>query len=61
MKREYKKPTMLAIELQHQHQILTVSNVIPPGQPNEPAGVHRRLGNNSDDLDDEEYWEEDTW
>jgi len=55
------KPTMLVEELQHRHQILTVSSgtVIPPGQPNEPAGVHRRFGNNADDLDEEEYWEED--
>ena len=52
---------MLVEELQHQHQILTVSSgtVIPPGQPNEPAGVHRRFGNNADDQDEEEYWEED--
>ena len=39
MKHTYRKPAMYVAELQLQQQLLDGSNVIPPGQPNEPAAA----------------------
>ena len=40
MKKNYQKHTLQVVQLQQQTQLLQGSgDVIPPGQPNEPAGA----------------------
>lgn len=42
MKKNYQKPTLLVVQLQQQTQVLQAGSeydVIPPGQPNEPAAA----------------------
>ena len=56
MKKTYVKPTMFVAQLRQQHIICNSEvDVIPPGQPNQPAGARRR----GHDVWDEEEEEED--
>ena len=56
MKKIYIQPTTIVAEIQQQHIICNSEvDVIPPGQPNQPAGARRR----GHDVWDEEEEEED--
>jgi hypothetical protein len=47
MKKNYQKPTLQVVQLQQQTQVLQAGSeydVIPPGQPNEPAAARAYRG-----------------
>ena len=51
-KKDYQKPSMNVVLLQHQYQLLAGSyDVMGPGEPNSPAGARQNNG----DWDD---WDE---
>ena len=56
MKKNYQKPTLLVVQLQQQTKLLQASDVIPPGQPNEPAAAPAYRGQLDDDGGDD--WDE---
>jgi len=56
MKKNYQIPTLQVVQLQQQTQLLQASDVIPPGQPNEPAAAPAYRGQ-GDDVD-WDIWEE---
>ena len=56
MKRAYMNPAMQVIRIQPAHLICDSKvDVIPPGQPNQPAGARSF---DDDDWDDEDDWDE---
>ena len=56
MKKNYQIPTLQVVQLQQQTQLLQASDVIPPGEPNLPAGAPAYRGQWDDDGWDK--WEE---